>query len=244
MKNIVLTIAYDGKDYFGWQKTSHGPSIEGTLERVLSTILQEKTILLQASSRTDRGVHANYQVVNFFTSKEIDLLKLQNSLNRLLPKTIVTKKVETLPITFHPSIAAHKKQYYYNISFGTYQLPHLRYYSWHFPYDLDIELMQISSKKLIGCYDFTSFSNKKPTKPICHIFDIEILLMSQYEMQIQITGNRFLYRMARNIAGTLAYVGAKKILPTSLEEILHAKNRKKAGVTPPPHGLVLNKIYY
>jgi len=142
MKNIKLLIAYDGRGYLGWQRTALGPSIEATLQQRIEQILQHSASL-QAASRTDAGVHAQGQIVNFFSSKPfLDLKKFQISLNHLLPEEIVVLDVEPMPLAFHPTLDCIGKEYRYEICFGRTQLPRHRFYSWFVPYLLNVNLMR------------------------------------------------------------------------------------------------------
>jgi tRNA pseudouridine38-40 synthase len=243
MKNLCITLSYDGYSFFGWQKTKTEPSIEKELEDALFKILQKK-IYLQAASRTDRGVHANEQIVNFLTDKKMELSDLQYRLNRLLPNQIAIKKIEEKPYNFHPSLDSIKKEYHYNISYGSYQLPFKRHYFWHFAYPLNLDLIKNAAKELIGKHNFQSFSNQKEVKPVRELFSIEIFEIEKEEIQIRIIGNSFLYKMVRNIVGTLAYIGCNKLRKDSITEILKSKNRTNAGVTAPANGLILHRVYY
>lgn len=247
MTNIVLTIAYDGTRYFGWQKTPSGPSIEGELEKALHQILQE-TVILQAASRTDRGVHALGQVVNFHTEKTIidfDLFLI--SVNAPLPKDIVVLDAKEEKMDFHPTLKAASKLYSYDISNSRFQLPCSRFYSWHVHVPLNFEKMEAAARYLEGTHDFKSFCNAK----INEDYDDHVRTVSKIELKkeeerivIEITGVHFLYKMVRNIVGTLVYVGCGKIEVEDVPEILKKKDRKAAGVTAPAHGLTLVKINY
>jgi tRNA pseudouridine38-40 synthase len=248
MQNIKLTVAYDGGAYLGWQKTPMGPSIEETLQTVLEQILQHPTPL-QAASRTDAGVHALGQVVNFLSSKEsIDLHRLQISLNSLLPKDIAVLDIEKVPPAFHPTLDCSGKEYHYNVCFGTAQLPHHRFYSWHYPYSLNLSSMQEAASFLIGTHDFSTFCNvKKNEKYDNHVREVKRLDITQTEekrLRFQIEGNHFLYKMVRNLVGTLVYVGRGKLPIHSISSLLNSHDRKEAGVTAPAHGLFLFRVFY
>jgi tRNA pseudouridine38-40 synthase len=173
-RNIKLILAYDGTRFFGWQKTSMGPSIEEELEKALSQILQHP-IHLQAASRTDAGVHAEGQVSNFFTEKAFSLKRLQKSLNALLPKEISILQVDQMPLSFHPTLDNRGKAYNYSVCLGPAQLPFYRHTSWHLPYPIDIDAMQQVALYLKGRHDFAAFTNEKQTDNIREIFGIEIL---------------------------------------------------------------------
>jgi len=178
MKNIALTLSYEGLNFLGYQKTKAGPSIEEELEKALFQILQEKPVL-QAASRTDKGVNAFNQIVNFYCCKDLDLKKMLFSLNQLLPKEIRIRKICTKPLNFHPTLSARAKEYHYFISSNAAPDPYATYYSWHIPFFLDISIMKKGAQKLIGTHDFLGFSNQKPSKKdiktIKTIFDIAII---------------------------------------------------------------------
>lgn len=247
MRNIRLTVAYDGTHYLGWQKTHMGPSIEGTLEIVLSRILQEK-INLQAASRTDAGVHAKGQIVNFITRNPFSLQRLLISINSLLPNDIAVLDIEQAQDNFHPTLDCISKEYHYSLCYGLAQLPHHRFFSWHYPQTLNITIMQRASECLVGEHDFSAFCNFKKnnnyTHYMRHVQEISILDLPDKRINFRIRGNNFLYKMVRNLVGTLVYVGCGKIDENSIPAILANKDRTKAGVTAPSHGLSLQKVYY
>lgn len=246
MNNIKLVLAYFGSSFLGWQKTKIGPSIEEALEKALEQILQHK-VKLQAASRTDAGVHAEGQVVNFFLQKPFCLNRLQRSLNSLLPKEISVLSVEAMPTDFHPTLDCQKKEYWYHICNTAIQLPFFRETSWHFPYPLRIDLMRDCFQYLVGTHDFSAFCNERKLwnrTPICHMETIEIIALPQQRFRIQLIGDRFLFRMARNIVGTLVYVGCGKLLIDMIPSILSNKKRSKAGITAPAHGLVLKRVFF
>lgn len=245
-QNIKLHLSYDGSNYYGWQKTSEGPSIEATLEEVLKKILQHP-ISLQAASRTDAGVHAEDQVVNFFTDKDpLKLNLFQTSLNQLLPNDIRINKIAIMQDNFHPTLDSIAKEYHYNLSTEPWLSPFKRYFYWHFPKQLNISLMKEAATLLIGKQDFQALTNfRKPPHrdTIREIFSIDFI-EHQDDLCIQIKGDHFLYKMVRNIVGTLCYIGCGKIALQELTSILQGKKRKDAGMTAPALGLVLKKIHY
>lgn len=248
MQNIKLIVAYDGNRYLGWQKTFTGPSIEQELQKVLEQILQEK-IILQAASRTDAGVHAQGQVVNFYTTKDslnLDLLK--HSLNSLLPKDIVILETHLAHETFHPTLDSIGKEYHYSVCIGPMQLPQHRFYSWHYPYALNLDHMREAASMLVGKHDFAAFCNFKKNSTyenyVREITSIAIVRISDDRLQIKVCGNSFLYKMVRNIVGTLLYVGCGKISLEDVPRILNSRDRTLAGVTAPSHGLTLFKVFY
>ncbi|MBM3191316.1 MAG: tRNA pseudouridine(38-40) synthase TruA [Chlamydiae bacterium] len=243
--NLCLHLSYDGTLYYGWQKTRHGPSIEETLEKALATILQHP-IRLQAASRTDAGVHAEDQVVNAYTTQLPDLQRLPISLNQLLPKDIRVLSLSLAPEAFHPTLDCLAKEYHYRVTTAPYASPFSRHFSWHFPHVLDVELMKKGALLLTGRHDFQAFTNTRQPPhedTVREIFSIYIEEKGD-DLCIQMKGNHFLYKMARNLAGTLCYIGCQKIALEALPDILSSKQRIKAGMTAPAQGLVLKKLYY
>lgn len=247
MRNVRLLIAYDGTNYLGWQKTSTGPSIEGSLEIILSQILQQH-LSLQAASRTDAGVHAHGQVVNFLTENTINLPKLKHALNALLPKDIVVLEATEAALDFHPTLGACEKEYHYRLCTQQIQMPRHRLYAWHYPHSLDLAGMSEASIKIMGTHDFAAFCNFKKNahyeSTVRTVSDISIELQDNGELLFIVRGPNFLYKMVRNIVGTLVYVGCGKLEIASIPHILDGKDRTQAGITAPAHGLALHKVYY
>lgn len=247
MTNVKLRLTYDGTAYFGWQKTDEGPSIEQTLQRILETILQQP-VTLQAASRTDRGVHAHSQVVNFFSDKPIlSFEKFQFQLNSMLPKDIRVLEACQERDDFHPTIDVLEKTYVYTITAAFFQMPQDRHYAWHVYYPLNLALMKEAASQLIGTYDFKGFTNRKIDEIYDnHIRTIHDISFTQNSDQIQISirGNHFLYKMIRNIVGTLVYIGCKKLPIHVINNLKIEKNRTLAGITAPAHGLSLFNLKY
>lgn len=247
MHNIKLLIAYEGTHYLGWQKTKMGPSIEECLQGGLEKILQHP-VALQAASRTDAGVHAKGQVINFLTSKTLHFSSLAISLNSLIPKDIVVLNAEEMPLSFHPTLDSKGKEYRYYASLGPIQLPFQRLYSWHVHHDLDLDLVKKAIPQFIGKHNFKAFCNVKKNE--CYAdFEREVHFLEMEEKEkneicFRIGGNHFLYKMVRNIVGTLIDIGKGKIALVDLPPILQTGKRPLAGVTAPAHGLFLHEIFY
>lgn len=247
MANIKLILAYDGTDYRGWQKTRVGPSIESILETTLTTILRHP-VRLQAASRTDAGVHAKGQVVNFFTENTLNLTVLQRSLNGMLPRDISVIEVSLAADSFHPTLDSKGKIYHYQVCHGKTQLPFHRHYSWHFPYRLDLKKMQDATLSLIGKRDYSALTNVKKGESyqdhIRHIQRITIEPLEQDRLCFIIEGDHFLYKMVRNLAGTLCYVGCGKMNAAEIGSLLQLQDRRQMGVTAPAHGLTLQHVHF
>lgn len=245
--NVKLIVAYEGTHYYGWQKTKTGPSIEEELEKALATILRQ-SVSLQAASRTDRGVHAKGQVVNFVTDKPLDLKRLEYSLNCLLPDDIRIFSLSLEKDSFHPTLDVIKKQYRYFVRNTLTHYPEDRLFSWHIPKPLDHKAMVKAAKYFVGVHDFAAFCNEikenyyENTFREIIRFDIEKNEDSKFSFIIE--GNHFLYKMVRNMVGAVVYAGLNKIEPESIPSILSSKKRASAKVTAPALGLTLYKVFY
>lgn len=246
MRNIKLTIEYDGTNYAGWQiQNSHrSKTIQEVIEKTLRKILQEK-IKIIGSGRTDAGVHALGQVANFKTNSKIPLEKIQQALNSLLPDDIVIVKVDEAGPDFHARFDAKSKLYRYLIVNRNYPSAFLRKQSYFYPYPLDVDLMRREAKCLVGRHDFRSFqaSDKIGRSSIRTVKQIKIK-NSKGMITIDIEADGFLYNMVRNIVGTLVEVGRGRFSAGSTKRILSLKDRRKAGPTAPACGLCLIKVNY
>lgn len=244
-RNLRCTLAYVGTHYFGWQKVKIGPTIEEAVETCLSTVLQHP-IALQAASRTDRGVHAEGQVINFFTHRsDLSLGTLFCALRKMLPRDISLLDLSEAEPLFHPTLDARGKEYHYQVCTHSVQLPFHRECSWHFPFQsLDLEAMEKGGKQLEGTHDFAAFSPLAYEDSTRTIERVSIISLDKGRLLFQIRGDRFLYRMARNLVGTLMYIGCGKIPLQTLPTILEQRSRALAGVTAPAHGLTLKRVFY
>lgn len=241
-----MTIAYDGTNYLGWQKNNAGLSIEGYLQATLKQILQED-VTLSAASRTDAGVHAKGQVIHFSTSQSLCFYKLQRSLNSVLNDTVAVLNIEEVPMQFHATISCTKKEYWYHVCFGAIQNPFFRRTSWHFPQLLELDHMQRAAQVLLGEQDFSAFCNERSKwdrSTVCNIQELSISLFSKDRMRFILIGDHFLYKMVRNLVGTLVYIGCGKLVSEQIPNLLLSKDRSQIGMTAPAHGLLLKKVYY
>lgn len=251
MKNIKITIEYDGTNYSGWQIQQKNPdeigtekSIQGIIERILSGILQEE-IKITGSGRTDAGVHAVGQVANFKTKSKMPMAVMQRALNALLPKDIVIIDIEEAESDFNARFDAKSKTYSYEILNRDYSSAFDRFYQYYIPYKLNVKLMAKEAKYLIGRHDFRSFqtADKKVRNSVRVIKKISICKDGSI-IHIDIEANGFLYNMVRNIVGTLIEIGRGKFPAGSMRKILLAKDRAIAGPTAPAKGLSLVRVKY
>lgn len=245
---LSLKIAYDGTEFYGWQDNGQGRTVESELRSVLELITQGK-VSLQAASRTDRGVHALGQVVSAELENEPrNLPLLFKSLNSLLPEDIAVLEIKEVTNNFHPTLNAKAKTYDYLLCNGAILMPQKRRQAWHFPHLLDLEKMRRSSEKLVGTHDFKGFCNYRNdlrySTTTRTLTKIEILSLDESILKITITGDSFLYKMVRNLVGTLAYIGAGKLPPDIIDQIFTEKKRALGGMTAPAHGLYLKNLLY
>lgn len=246
MRNLRLEIEYDGSNYAGWQiqSKSRARTIQQVIEETLRSILQEK-IKLIVSSRTDAGVHAKAQVVNFFTHSKISLPKLKLALNGVLPEDIKVIRIKNEALNFHSRFSAKSKLYRYTILNRDYSSPLLRNTVYFYPHPLDVKLMQKEASVLLGKHDFRAFqaSQGKEKNPVKIIKKIDISQKDNF-IYIDIEADGFLYNMVRNIVGTLIEIGRGRFAEGSLKKILRLKDRRLAGQTAPASGLCLLKVRY
>ena len=259
MRRIMLTIAYDGTDYVGWQIQPNGLAVEQVINKALSELLGEE-IVIAGASRTDSGVHALGNVAVFDTNTRIPADKICFALNQRLPKDIVCLSSCEVRADFHPRHADCTKTYEYTIYNAVHPDPIKRRYSYFVYVPLDVDAMRKAAEYLKGEHDFASFCSAhaqvKTTVRTIYTLDIiagkdEIIETQPHQKQymshditIRISGNGFLYNMVRIIAGTLVKVGYHFYPPEYVLEILNACDRKKAGPKAPAEGLKLIGIKY
>ncbi len=244
--NILLSIAYDGTNYCGWQRQKNGVTVQECMETTVAGLLKTDKIQLTACSRTDAGVHATDQKACFQTDKLlIPLDKLPQVLNSLLPDDIVVTKAEEKPENFNPRYAAKKKRYSYTILNSRYNNPMYRNFSYHVPYALNLDKMQTACRYFLGTHDFKAFSatGSQNKTSVRTVFDSDITKIDD-RIVFTVTGNGFLYNMVRILTGTLLYVGIDKINPDDIPLIIAKKDRTLAGKTVPPQGLNLLKVEF
>ena len=247
MNHYKLTIEYDGTNYVGFQKQFILPkkSIEEILENVIFSMSQEKAEIIVAG-RTDAGVHALRQVINFSLEKKFKTHQIVFGLNSYLRgKNIVILTCELVDENFHARFNAKMRHYRYIIVNRSALLALQKNRAWHVPEKLDIEVMKKVSKLLIGEHDFSSFRDAEcqSKSPIKTIEKIEIIKNND-EILIEVSAKSFLHHMVRNIVGTIAWMGCDKIKEEKMTEILAAKDRTKSGPNAPACGLYFVGVDY
>ncbi|WP_297569702.1 tRNA pseudouridine(38-40) synthase TruA [uncultured Anaerovibrio sp.] len=246
-RNIRLTVAYDGTNYHGFQRqTPPIIAVQNVLETKLEKIFGD-SIELAAAGRTDAGVHARGQVVNFFTDGKIPVNKVPRAINSILPADIVVLDASEANREFSARHSAVSKIYEYRILQGDISDPFERSYSWHIRKELDMKAMEQCLKQIEGEHDFSSFraAGGAPMSPIRSIYQAELTTNKAGRIiSLRFHANGFLYHMVRNIVGTLVNVGMGWKSIDDFKSILAARDRTKAGATAPAQGLYLEKVFY
>lgn len=244
MKRFMLTVAYDGTAYAGFQVQKECRTIEGELNRCLSELLKEDIHVIGAS-RTDAGVHALCNVAVFDSETSIPGNKLAYALNQRLPEDIRIQKSEETAPDFHPRHCETRKTYEYRITRGEFPIPTKRLYSYFTYHKLDVSKMQEAAAYLEGEHDFKSFCAAAAVveSTVRTIYEVAVEEQGE-EIVIRVCGNGFLYNMVRIIAGTLLEVGKGKWPPEKVREMLAARDRRAAGPTAPACGLLLAKYEF
>ncbi|CDZ75155.2 tRNA pseudouridine synthase A [Peptoniphilus sp. ING2-D1G] len=240
---MKLTVAYDGTNYNGFQIQPDVKTVEGVLNKAIEKTVKHEVKLMSAG-RTDRGVHAIGQVVNFFSDTSIDIGNLPKVINYHLPEDISVIDSEYVSEDFHARFSAKGKFYRYAIYRGRYRHPMYKN-AMHYPYKLNLNSMRESFLCLSGEHDFKSFMGRRAVvkDTIRRIYDISLKEKGDM-LYIDFYGKSFLKNMVRIIVGTSIEIGAGRKDAGFMQRALESKNRKSAGFTAPSQGLYLMKIYY
>lgn len=245
-RNIALEVAYDGTNYNGFQRQNPpNVAVQNILEERLAKIFGEKIEMI-GSGRTDAGVHAIGQVVNFFTDGRIAVEKIPYAASGALPPDIVVKAAWEAEKDFSALHSAKSKIYIYKIQRGKILNPFLKNFSWHIKFDLDIELMQAALNLIVGTFDFSAFKAASTTNmnPVRTIYAAEIFFETDEILTIKIHASGFLYHMARNIVAAVVEVGRHRLTLEKFQQIFKSGERKLFPATAPAHGLYLYKVFY
>lgn len=257
MRNILLTIEYDGSSFYGWQRQPERRTVQGELERVLS-LITDSDVALEGAGRTDRGVHARGQKASFRGEFGIPADRIPIAANNILSGKgkfatgdVRIIKAEDVPPEFHARFDCVGKTYKYVIRNAKDPDIMRRNYSYYVKIPLNINIMQEAARYLIGRQDFRAFmaaGGKEMESTVRNIYRVEIFgnpLMGPDKMlTAEITGDGFLYNMVRIIMGTLVDIGAGRMPGNSLPGIIAGLDRRNAGHTAPPGGLYLKKVFY
>ncbi len=244
-RNVRFVIRYDGTEFAGWQRQPGHRTVEEVLETAIRTITRENRIRPNVSGRTDAGVHAVGQVVNFYTTTRLPCETLLKAVNSQLPADVSLRTCDDVPQSFCANKDAVRKTYRYVITDGGRQDPFLRRYSTHVWNRLDVDAMCRASACLLGRHDFRCFETEWPNR-MTSIRTITRLRVSRFgeTVWIDVEADGFLYNMVRAIAGTLMQIGRGFWPESRLAEILESGDRRLAGPTAPPQGLFLLRVTY
>ncbi len=244
MRNLKVTIAYRGTKYHGFQRQSNAVTVQETLEKHFSKILNEP-VTVTGCSRTDTGVHANMFCLNVKTSSRIPCRNFVRGINGELPDDISVLACEEVSEDFHARFDCKGKEYIYKLHCSESKNPFATDLMFHYRRPLDLEAVKKAAKYFVGTHDFASFcadcSNVSTTTRTIYSLDIENCGDS---VIILVKGNGFLYNMIRIMVGTLLDVSEKRISPDDIPDILNARDRLRAGRTAMAHGLYLNRVFY
>ena len=244
-RNFKAILQYEGTRYQGWQKqTSTADTIQGKLEALLSQMVKEP-VEVQASGRTDAGVHAYGQVISFRCNTDKSAEEILEYMNRYLPEDIGVIEVKEAAARFHARLNATGKVYRYRVLNST--LPHIfdRRYVSVYPEKLDEEAIRRGMAYLEGKHDFKAFTSKKNSKKstVRTVHEIQLVKVGE-EWQFTFQGDGFLYHMVRIMVGTLLEIGSHKRKPESIAEAFESGQRIKAGLLAPARGLALMEVFY
>lgn len=242
-KNIKMVIEYNGSGFHGWQFQPGLRTIQSELEKTISMVLREP-VRVQASGRTDAGVHARAQVVNFECKGEVDLNRLSHSVSNIMRPELSVLSAEFVPLEFNARRDSVSKQYSYQILNRKTPAVLEKGFVWFVACELNIDRMREEAQFVVGEHDFTSFraSGCTARTPVKEIFESEVVADGEH-LVYRVVGSGFLKQMVRNIVGTLVGIG-KGSVSENMGTILEAKDRQRAGVTAPPYGLFLDWVKY
>lgn len=244
MHKVAFEVSYDGTNYAGFQRQPNHITIQSELERALEELTKEP-ITIYGSGRTDAGVHALGQVMHFSTNLSIPIEKWPLAIRNYLPDDIVVRRTFSVADDFHARYDAIAKVYRYQIDCGAVPNVFYRRYSYHYPHHLDIEQIRAALPVLSGTHDYSAFCSTGTSieNKVRTIYKIGLKEDGDL-LQLDFHGNGFLYNMVRILVGTLLQVGGGRIAITDIPEIIASKDRHRAGVTAPAHGLTLLKVHY
>ena len=245
MPKFKITVEYDGTEFVGWQRQENGPSIQSSIEDAIKKITSE-TVNVFGAGRTDSGVHARGQVAHFELSKKISLDNIRDGINQhLRPLSIAILDAQKVNDDFHARFSAKLRTYEYFIINRRTPLTFNKNLAWGVFKQLNIDEMKEAALNFVGKHDFNAFRSIdcQASSSIKTIQSCTVEKKAEY-IVINVAAKSFLHSQVRIITGTLVDVGKGKILPINIKKIINSKDRSKAGVTAPAHGLYLTKVEY
>ena len=245
MRNLLLTLCYDGAGYHGWQVQPNGITVQEVLQNALQNVLHEQPDL-KGCSRTDAGVHARMFCASFHTVRAIPCERLVCAVNHFLPPDVAVTACREVPADFHARYSCQGKQYVYEIWNSAVRDPFRRGRALHYWYPLDVDLLNAAAAQYVGYHDFTSFctQDQREVRDFHRMITRADVTREGDLLRFTVAADGFLYNMVRILTGTLLYVAQGKLAPQDIPDIFAARSRAAAGPTAPPQGLYLDKVYY
>lgn len=244
MRNLLLTISYDGSNYHGWQVQKNAVTVQEVFQNAVKKLFKQN-IDIKGCSRTDSGVHANKYCVSFKADTNIPCENIIMALNSYLPDDIAVLNCTDMDIDFHARYNVVKKEYVYIINNSKIRNPFLRNYAFWYRYDIDTDYLNEQAQAFVGTYDYSGFcsANSGVEDTVRTVYSFEVSRKGDM-VYFKVSADGFLYNMVRIMVGTLLFVNEGKIKKDELKNVILSKNRKLAGKTAPPQGLYLNDVIY
>jgi len=244
MRTILLTIAYDGTEYVGWQIQPSGLAVQEVVESALAQILRQN-VRVHSSGRTDAGVHAQGMAAHFQTESRLPLRAFREGVNRFLPPDVVIRDACEMADGFHARFSARGKWYRYTIYRNAVRSPLAARTAWHLRSSLDLELMRLAAGSLVGEHDFRVFrtSGCVAKTSVREIYQVEIVADRDF-IYLDFKGSGFLRNMVRLLVGTLVEIGMGRRPANDIEKLLQGIETLSSGPTAPAHGLCLQEVWY
>lgn len=245
VRNLKITISYDGKELHGWQIQKNAVTVQQRFQEAVCQVLGY-TPDIKGCSRTDTGVHANMYVISMKTEHKITCVRLKAALNRYLPLSIVVNDVCEVDDDFHARYSTKGKRYVYKILNTEVRDPFCEGYALHYRYPIDEKMLDKAAKAYIGTHDFTSFCtlDKRQKGDFTRTVESFDVYRDGKFVYMSVQADGFLYNMVRIMVGTLLKIQQGKLAKDSIPDIINQKNRKCAGPTAPACGLYLDEVIY
>lgn len=245
MRNLKITISYDGKELHGWQIQKNAITVQQHFQQALASVIGDVPDI-KGCSRTDTGVHANMYVISMKLSHSITAQRLKAALNRFLPKNIVVLDIKEVDMDFHARYSCKGKRYVYKILNTEVRDPFSEGYALHYRYDIDVPMLNKAAQAYVGTHDFTSFCtlDKRDRGDFTRTVESFEVRRDGKFVYMTVQADGFLYNMVRIMVGTLLKIQQGKLQPDSIPYILEQKDRKFAGPTAPACGLYLDEVFY
>jgi len=244
MRNLFLTISYDGSNYHGWQIQKNAVTVQQVFQNAVKKLFL-KDLDIKGCSRTDSGVHANKYCLSLKADTNISCENIVRALNTYLPKDIAVLSCTDVPLDFHARYNVVKKEYVYVVCNSKIRNPFLDKYALWYRYNLDADYLNQQAQAFVGTYDYSGFcsANSGAEDTVRTVYSFEVIRKGDM-VYFKVSANGFLYNMVRIMVGTLLFVSEGKIKKDELLNVILSKNRKRAGKTAPPQGLYLNDVIY